>query len=115
MILFTEGRVEFKQPSQLAVCHDRLIQDVIGGEDLRRSLNLSYLHPTLQSSLSGSLLTALGVHRLRTTEIITVTCAMAKDLVQHGCLQSGTVSCTVGVEKFVEFKYGGCESTTIFL
>ncbi|XP_057214332.1 uncharacterized protein LOC130569018 [Triplophysa rosa] len=83
-----EGRVEFKQPSQLAMCHDRLIQDVIGGEDLCRSLSLSYLHPALQSSLSGSLLTALGVHHLRTTEIITVTCAMAKDLVQHGHLKS---------------------------
>ncbi|XP_056626776.1 uncharacterized protein wu:fj29h11 isoform X3 [Triplophysa dalaica] len=83
-----EGRVEFKQPSQLAVCHDRLIQDVIGGEDLLRSLSLSYLHPALQSSLSGSLLSALGVHRLRTSEILAVTCAMAKDLVQHGHLKS---------------------------
>uniref|UniRef100_A0A672LXB6 Uncharacterized LOC107595630 n=1 Tax=Sinocyclocheilus grahami TaxID=75366 RepID=A0A672LXB6_SINGR len=79
----SEGRVEFKQPSQLAVCQDRLIQDVIGGEDLCRSLSLSYLHPALQSRLSGSLLTALGVHRLRAVEIITVTCAMARELVQH--------------------------------
>uniref|UniRef100_A0A671QV93 Uncharacterized LOC107653992 n=1 Tax=Sinocyclocheilus anshuiensis TaxID=1608454 RepID=A0A671QV93_9TELE len=78
-----KGRVEFKQPSQLAVCQDRLIQDVIGGEDLCRSLSLSYLHPALQSRLSGSLLTALGVHRLRAVEIITVTCAMARELVQH--------------------------------
>ncbi|XP_065109604.1 uncharacterized protein [Paramisgurnus dabryanus] len=83
-----EGRVEFKQPSQLAVCQDRLIQDVIGGMDLCKSLSLSYLHPALQSSLSSSLLTALGVHRLRATEIITVTCAMAKELVQHGDLKS---------------------------
>uniref|UniRef100_A0A8C2JT10 Wu:fj29h11 n=1 Tax=Cyprinus carpio TaxID=7962 RepID=A0A8C2JT10_CYPCA len=78
-----EGRVEFKQPSQLAVCQDRLIQDVIGGEDLCRNLSLSYLHPALQSRLSSSLLTALGVHRLRANEIITVTCAMARELVQH--------------------------------
>uniref|UniRef100_A0A673I198 Uncharacterized LOC107720215 n=1 Tax=Sinocyclocheilus rhinocerous TaxID=307959 RepID=A0A673I198_9TELE len=79
----SEGQVEFKQPSQLAVCQDRLIQDVIGGEDLCRSLSLSYLHPALQSRLSSSLLTALGVHRLRAVEIITVTCAMARELVQH--------------------------------
>uniref|UniRef100_A0A673I606 Uncharacterized LOC107720215 n=1 Tax=Sinocyclocheilus rhinocerous TaxID=307959 RepID=A0A673I606_9TELE len=78
-----KGQVEFKQPSQLAVCQDRLIQDVIGGEDLCRSLSLSYLHPALQSRLSSSLLTALGVHRLRAVEIITVTCAMARELVQH--------------------------------
>uniref|UniRef100_A0A9J7XJU2 Wu:fj29h11 n=1 Tax=Cyprinus carpio carpio TaxID=630221 RepID=A0A9J7XJU2_CYPCA len=78
-----KGRVEFKQPSQLAVCQDRLIQDVIGGEDLCRNLSLSYLHPALQSRLSSSLLTALGVHRLRANEIITVTCAMARELVQH--------------------------------
>ncbi|XP_059387671.1 uncharacterized protein LOC132121937 [Carassius carassius] len=84
----SEGRVEYKQPSQLAVCQDRLIQDVIGGEDLCRSLSLSYLHPALQSRLSSSLLTALGVHRLRASEIITVTCAMARELVQHGRLQT---------------------------
>ncbi|XP_051958401.1 uncharacterized protein wu:fj29h11 isoform X1 [Xyrauchen texanus] len=83
-----EGRVEFKQPSQLAVCQDHLIQDIIGGEDLCRNLSLSYLHPALQSSLSNSLLNALGVHRLRATEIITVTCAMARDIVQHGNLKS---------------------------
>ncbi|XP_042591962.1 uncharacterized protein LOC122139308 [Cyprinus carpio] len=84
----SEGRGEFKQPSQLAVCQDRLIQDVIGGEDLCRNLSLSYLHPALQSRLSSSLLTALGVHRLRANEIITVTCAMARELVQHGRLKT---------------------------
>ncbi|KAL1263883.1 hypothetical protein QQF64_004238, partial [Cirrhinus molitorella] len=84
----SEGRVEFKQPSQLAVCQDRLIQDVIGGEDLCRSLSLSYLHPALQSRLSSSLLTALGVHRLKAAEIITVTCAMARELVQHSQLKT---------------------------
>lgn len=84
--------MEFKQPSQLAVCQDRLIQDVIGGEDLCRSLSLSYLHPALQSRLSSSLLTALGVHRLRAAEIITVTCSMARELVQQGLLKSGVKS-----------------------
>lgn len=81
--------MEFKQPSQLAVCQDRLIQEVIGGEDLCKSLSLSYLHPALQSRLSSSLLTALGVHRLKAAEIITVTCAMARELVQHSRLKTG--------------------------
>ncbi|KAI2658823.1 Protein NO VEIN [Labeo rohita] len=78
----------FNPPSQLAVCQDRLIQEVIGGEDLCKSLSLSYLHPALQSRLSSSLLTALGVHRLKAAEIITVTCAMARELVQHSRLKT---------------------------
>ncbi|XP_056326181.1 uncharacterized protein wu:fj29h11 isoform X1 [Danio aesculapii] len=78
-----EGRVEFRQPSQLAVCSDRLIQQVIGGQDLSRSLSLWYLHPDLQCSVSGSLLSALGVHRLRAAEILTVICCMARELLQH--------------------------------
>lgn len=84
-----EGRVEFKLPSQVAVCQDPLLQDVIGGEELCKHLNLSYLHPALQSSLSSSLLTALGVQRLKAPNITTVICAMAKSLVQDGDVHSG--------------------------
>ncbi|XP_072524200.1 uncharacterized protein [Salminus brasiliensis] len=84
----SEGRVEFKLPSQVAVCQDPLIQEVIGGEELFKHLNLSYLHPALQSALSQSLLNALGIHRLRGPEITTVICAMAKSLAQNGELQS---------------------------
>lgn len=85
-----EGRVEFKLPSQVAVCQDPLFRDVIGGEELCKHLNLSYLHPALQSSLSSSLLTALGVQRLKAPNITTVICAMAKSLVQEGDIHSGT-------------------------
>ncbi|XP_017542148.1 protein NO VEIN isoform X1 [Pygocentrus nattereri] len=84
----SEGRVEFRLPSQVAVCQDPLIQEVIAGEDLCKHLNLSYLHPTLQLNLSQSLVTALGIHRLRAPEITTVICAMARSLTQHGDLQS---------------------------
>ncbi|XP_066520431.1 uncharacterized protein wu:fj29h11 isoform X2 [Hoplias malabaricus] len=84
----SEGRVEFKLPSQVAVCQDPLIQEVIGGEELCKHLNLSYLHPALQSALSQSLLTALGIHRLRGPEITTVICAMARSLAQSGDLHS---------------------------
>ncbi|MCI4384121.1 hypothetical protein PGIGA_G00034980 [Pangasianodon gigas] len=84
----SKGRVEFKLPSQVAVCQDPLFQDVIGGEELCKHLNLSYLHPALQSSLSSSLLTALGVQRLKASNITTVICAMAKSLVQEGDIHS---------------------------
>ncbi|XP_053540833.1 uncharacterized protein wu:fj29h11 isoform X2 [Ictalurus punctatus] len=84
----SKGRVEFKLPSQVAVCQDPLFQDVIGGEELCRHLNLSYLHPALQSSLSSSLLTALGVQRLKAPNITTVICAMAKSLAQEGDIHS---------------------------
>ncbi|XP_060717612.1 uncharacterized protein wu:fj29h11 [Tachysurus vachellii] len=84
----SKGRVEFKLPSQVAVCQDPLIQDVIGGEELCKHLNLSYLHPALQSSLSSSLLNALGVQRLKAANITTVICAMAKSLVQEGGIHS---------------------------
>ncbi|TSK14591.1 Sacsin [Bagarius yarrelli] len=80
----SNGGVQFKLPSQVAVCQDPLIQDVIGGEELCKHLNLSYLHPELQSSLSSSLLSALGVQRLKAANITTVICAMAKSLVQEG-------------------------------
>ncbi|XP_060795619.1 uncharacterized protein wu:fj29h11 isoform X3 [Neoarius graeffei] len=84
----SKGRVEFKLPSQVAVCQDPLFQDVIGGEELYKHLNLSYLHPALQSSLSSSLLTALGVQRLKAPNITTVICAMAKSLVQEDDIHS---------------------------
>ncbi|XP_030630958.1 protein NO VEIN-like [Chanos chanos] len=84
----TDGRVEFKLPSQVAVCQDPLIQDVIGGEDLSRHLNLSYLHPMLQSALTNSLLSALGVHRLRAADVSAVSCALVKELAQSSNFHS---------------------------
>ncbi|KAJ8413728.1 hypothetical protein AAFF_G00082350 [Aldrovandia affinis] len=50
-----DGSVEYKLPSQIAVSHDPLVQEVIGAEHLHRHLNLSYLHPALQSALPPSL------------------------------------------------------------
>uniref|UniRef100_A0A4W4ERA0 HTH OST-type domain-containing protein n=1 Tax=Electrophorus electricus TaxID=8005 RepID=A0A4W4ERA0_ELEEL len=83
-----EGSVEFKLPSQVAMCQDPLVQDVIGGAELREHLSLSYLHPALHLALSSSLLSALGVHRLRGADVTTVVCAMARSLAQHGHLHS---------------------------
>ncbi|XP_035259283.1 protein NO VEIN isoform X1 [Anguilla anguilla] len=76
-----DGSVEYKLPSQIAVSQDPLIQEVIGPEHLHRHLNLSYLHPALQSALPPSLVSALGVHRLRAADVAVVTCAMAKELI----------------------------------
>ncbi|XP_029102419.1 uncharacterized protein LOC108939853 isoform X1 [Scleropages formosus] len=78
-----DGLVEFKLPSQIAISPDPLIQEVIRDDLLHRHLNLSYLHPTVQSSLPPSLVSALGVHRLKGSDISTITRAMAKELVQE--------------------------------
>ncbi|XP_048869160.1 uncharacterized protein wu:fj29h11 isoform X2 [Brienomyrus brachyistius] len=74
------GEVEFKLPSQIAATQDPLIQEAIGDDMLQRHLNLSYMHPTLQSVLPQSLISALGVHRLRGQDIATVTRAMTTEL-----------------------------------
>uniref|UniRef100_W5MY83 Wu:fj29h11 n=1 Tax=Lepisosteus oculatus TaxID=7918 RepID=W5MY83_LEPOC len=84
-----EGNVEFKLPSQIAVSQDVLIQEVISPELLQRHLNLSYLHPALQSALPHSLITALGVHRLRGSDITAITSAMAQELLREHSAHSG--------------------------
>uniref|UniRef100_A0A8C8GLA8 HTH OST-type domain-containing protein n=1 Tax=Oncorhynchus tshawytscha TaxID=74940 RepID=A0A8C8GLA8_ONCTS len=80
--LNTDGSVVYKLPSQVAVCQDPVIRDVIGGEELNRHLSLSYLHPGLLPVPPLSLLTHLGVRRLRGSDVTTVTTAMAKELLQ---------------------------------
>lgn len=88
---FADGSVEYKLPSQIAVSQDPLIQEVIGSEHLLRHLNLSYLHPSLQSALPPSLVSALGVHRLRAADVVAVSCAMAKELISSDGNLSGSV------------------------
>lgn len=78
-----------KQPSELAVCADPVVQEVVGAEELERHLRLSYLHPLLQAQLPAALLTTLGVRRLRGTDVAAVTCAMARELVQNATPLSG--------------------------
>lgn len=73
----------------MAVCHDAVIRDVIGGEELERHLSLSYLHPGLSNSLPTSLLTHLGVQYLRGSDVSTVTTAMAKELMRLEGINSG--------------------------
>lgn len=77
-----DATVVYKLPSQVAVCHDAVIRDVIGGDELERHLSLSYLHPDLSPATPTALLTHLGVRSLRGSDVTTVTTAMAKELME---------------------------------
>ncbi|KAI4801184.1 hypothetical protein KUCAC02_000109 [Chaenocephalus aceratus] len=80
--LSSDGTVVYKLPSQVAVCQDAVIRDVIGGDELERHLSLSYLHPGLSPAPPASLLTHLGVRYLRGSDVTSVTTAMAKLLME---------------------------------
>uniref|UniRef100_A0A3Q2QWQ6 Wu:fj29h11 n=1 Tax=Fundulus heteroclitus TaxID=8078 RepID=A0A3Q2QWQ6_FUNHE len=77
--LTSDGTVVYKLPSQVAVCQDAVIRDVISGDELERHLSLSYLHPGLSPPPPRSLLTHMGVRYLRGSDVTTVTTAMAKE------------------------------------
>ncbi|XP_062381766.1 uncharacterized protein wu:fj29h11 isoform X2 [Sardina pilchardus] len=78
-----DGTVALKQPSELAVCPDPVVQEVVGAAELERHLRLAYLHPLLQAQLPAALLATLGVRRLRGADVAAVTCAMARELVHN--------------------------------
>ncbi|XP_055510244.1 uncharacterized protein wu:fj29h11 isoform X2 [Leucoraja erinacea] len=76
------GRIEYRLPSQIAITHDILVQEVITAELLEKHLSLAYLNPVLLSSLSPALVSALGIHKLSSTDIIAITKAIAKELAE---------------------------------
>lgn len=78
----SDGEIVYKLPSQVAVCQDPVICDVIGGDELERHLSLSYLHPGLSPAPPASLLAHLGVRYLRGSDVTSVTTAMAKELMR---------------------------------
>ncbi|KAM6897522.1 uncharacterized protein FYW49_018807 [Xenentodon cancila] len=80
--LSSDGKVVYKQPSQVAVCQDAVIRNVIGGDELEKHLSLFYLHPGLSPAPPTSLLGHLGVRHLRGSDVTMVTTAMAKELVR---------------------------------
>ncbi|KAJ0016243.1 hypothetical protein NQD34_014533 [Periophthalmus magnuspinnatus] len=80
--LSTDGKVVYKLPSQVAVCQDPVIREVIGGAELEKHLSLSYLHPSLSPAPPPSLLLELEVRYLRGPDVTTVTSAMAKELMK---------------------------------
>uniref|UniRef100_A0A3Q2WHL7 Wu:fj29h11 n=1 Tax=Haplochromis burtoni TaxID=8153 RepID=A0A3Q2WHL7_HAPBU len=82
------GKIVYKLPSQVAVCQDPVIREVIGGGELEKHLSLSYLHPDLSPAPPTSLLTHLGVRYLRGTDVTIVTTAMAKELMTVGGIHS---------------------------
>ncbi|XP_047465584.1 protein NO VEIN isoform X3 [Mugil cephalus] len=86
--LSSDGKVVYKLPSQVAVCQDAVIRDVIGGDELERHLSLSYLHPGLSPAPPTTLLTHLGVRHLQGSDVTTVTTAMAKELMKAEGIQS---------------------------
>ncbi|XP_053269146.1 uncharacterized protein wu:fj29h11 [Pleuronectes platessa] len=86
--LSSEGKVVYKLPSQVAVCRDAVIREVIGGDELERHLSLSYLHMGLSPAPPTSLLTHLGVRNLRGSDVTTVTTAMAKELMREEGIHS---------------------------
>ncbi|XP_034425939.1 protein NO VEIN isoform X1 [Hippoglossus hippoglossus] len=86
--LSSEGKVVYKLPSQVAVCQDAVIREVIGGDELERHLSLSYLHMGLSPAPPTSLLTHLGVRYLRGSDVTTVTTAMAKELMKEEGIHS---------------------------
>ncbi|XP_072882566.1 uncharacterized protein [Hemitrygon akajei] len=75
-----DGEIKYRLPSQIAVTHDILIQEVITPELLEKHLNLAYLNPALQSALTPALASALGIHKLSSADIIAVTKAIAKEV-----------------------------------
>lgn len=89
MLSLPDDKVVYKLPSQVAVCQDTVIRDVIGGEELERHLSLSYLHPGLSPAPPSSLLSHLGVRNLRGSDVTTVTTAMAKELMKAEGIHSG--------------------------
>ncbi|XP_061564141.1 uncharacterized protein wu:fj29h11 isoform X2 [Cololabis saira] len=86
--LSSDGKVVYKQPSQVAVCQDAVIRNVIGGDELEKHLSLFYLHPGLSPAPPTSLLAHLGVRNLRGSDVTMVTTAMAKELVRAEGLHS---------------------------
>ena len=57
-------------PSQLVVCRDALVKDIISSELLQQQLSLDYLHHDVTARLSASLVTALGVQTLSTQHLL---------------------------------------------
>ncbi|XP_061665744.1 uncharacterized protein wu:fj29h11 isoform X2 [Syngnathoides biaculeatus] len=81
--LTSDGQIVYKLPSQVAVCKDAVIRNVINQDELEKHLLLSYLHPNLSPAPPASLLSHLGVRNLRGSDVTTVTTAMAKELMKE--------------------------------
>ena len=64
--------VEWKLPSQLVFCTDRLLREVMPSGDLQQHLGLSYLHEEMMVSLNPSLVENLGIQKLKCHHLMEV-------------------------------------------
>uniref|UniRef100_A0A3P9L232 Wu:fj29h11 n=1 Tax=Oryzias latipes TaxID=8090 RepID=A0A3P9L232_ORYLA len=106
----SDGGVVYKLPSQVAICQDAVIRDIIGSDELEKYLSLSYLHPDLSPTPPPSLLTQLGVRYLQGSDVTTVTTAMANELVEAGHMLKGLARLLVCNFRAVEHGFGDAES-----
>uniref|UniRef100_A0A4W3JPJ6 Wu:fj29h11 n=2 Tax=Callorhinchus milii TaxID=7868 RepID=A0A4W3JPJ6_CALMI len=102
-----DGKTEYRLPSQTAITHDVLVQEVIDSELLQKHLNLAYLNPRIQSELSPALASVLGVHKLTSADIIAVTKAIAKEIEETDDVHSD--DCMKRIAKLMVCNYRSLE------
>jgi hypothetical protein len=77
-MLFPDGNIEWKLPSQMVICHDPLIQQVISPEMLEHHIGLFYLHNAVTSSNNTPLLQSLGIKQISTQHLLDIGKSLAK-------------------------------------
>lgn len=64
--------LQWKLPSQLLVCDDPMVREVISNSLLRKHLGLDYLHRDVAARLNPHMLQSLGVQSLTTQHLIEI-------------------------------------------
>ena len=64
--------MQWKLPSQLVLCQDQLIREVISSSLLRQHLSLDYLHKDVAKALNPPLIQNLGVQVLSMQHLIEI-------------------------------------------
>lgn len=77
-VSFSDGNVEWKLPSQMVICQDPLIQQVISAEMLEQHLGLFYLHNAVMSAGNTPLLQSLGIKQISTQHLLEIGKSLAK-------------------------------------
>lgn len=70
-VMFVLG-LQWKLPSQLLICDDPMVREVISNSLLRKHLGLEYLHRDVAARLNPHMLQSLGVQSLTTQHLIEV-------------------------------------------
>lgn len=82
-VLYVVG-LQWKLPTQLLICSDPLVREIVSGSLLRRCLGLDYLNLEVEKCLNISLLESLGVQSLTTYHLIEVGKSMVATLNASG-------------------------------